>query len=417
MRRSALAASAALAVALLSAAACTSLKEDEPPPTGADGSTPSPTVTPGDSAPPDATTPRDDAASADGSTCPTACTKRAVSTCNGSTSETTLGFGRCVAGACSYPKVQRACRSGCRDGLCTELTWATSLGAAAGPYYAVWGATPDDLWAAGATVAHFDGTRWAPADLSAVLQGRRVFAIAGASRDDVAMLIGNSGGGATALVRREGGTFRELTTLPSCSDPGGSLFAHTPTEYFVHCGDRGIFRVRLSPLDVTAIVPSPGSFPAGQPLHNALDGFVFDDGELTLMGAGTQVGYFYSNLDGGKVVTGGTRAVSVLNARDVYGFLEIGLEATLYPTDGGAPRTTTLNTAIGESEGYYRSMVGTGMNRVFVGGSRAVVAHYDGQSWHRDVVPEAGATTPFVSMWASPWGDVFASGASVWQGQ
>ncbi len=422
MRRPYLVALATLAFAFSAAMACTSLKVDEPGPAvdgsapPSDGATPLP-----DGAPSDGTdAARNDAAKSDAAACPTGCNGKAVSTCNGTTSETTLGLGQCVAGQCVYPKVSRPCRSACSGGLCTELTWSASTApTAAGPYYAVWGAAPDDLWAGGDTLAHFDGRAWSETNVATTFgAGKRIFALSGSSRRDVALLVGNPGGGAYQLYRLENGIFAFVEAIPNCDLAGGSLYARSATEYFVHCGERGIYRVATDATPrLSTIVANPGSFAAGQTLSNALSGVVFSDGELSLMAAGASVSYFYSSDDGGKVQTGGTRAVSVLNAQDVFGFLQIGLDAVLYPTDGGAAVTTALNAAIGETGGYWRSMVGTRKDRIFVGGSRGVIAHYDGVNWHRDAVPEASVDAPFVSLWASPWGDVYGTGQRLWEGR
>lgn len=417
MRRSSVVALVGLSSALFAAAACTSLKDEAPTPSIPDAATDTSSPPPADGSEPtgdggaDAT---NDGPSVDAGPCATDCRQKYVSTCNGTTSETTGGLGRCVGGTCVYPKVVRPCTGACNEGYCTEPVWAEVL-ATGGPFFSVWGPSADDVWAGGQSLVHYDGTRWSTVPTGSLLDGKNVFGISGAAADDFAMMVANKNGGSLVVYRYHKGTFDLVAQLPACSLPFGSIFAHTTDEYFVHCADDGLYRVRLSPPAVATIVANPGSFPPGQTLHNALDGFVFDDGELTLMAAGQSVSYFYTNLDGGRVQNGGGNAFSVLNRRDVFGFLELGQDAVLYPTDGGSPARTALNGAIGETQGYFRSMVGTSGRRVFVGGSRAVVAHYDGTRWHKDTVPQASASTPFTAMWASPWGDVFALGQQIWQ--
>ena len=414
----------ATAVALVAAASCTGLKEGEQvdagtagSPEGEGGSEDAPT---GDGA-------AGDGAAGDAGGCASSCNAPMKSVCNGGTSKTTLSPGRCEKGQCVYPEVTRPCKAGsCRDGLCEELTWSVEYGGATTSLYSIWGTAPDDVWASGDGVFHYDGSRWSPVDVGVSFgaSGARAFAVSGTSRDDVALLVGNvNSPGTHELRRRSAGRFGPVANIP-CNIAGGALFELSPREFFVHCGSSGVFRVGVGePVPVTKIVLNPGSFPGGgsQPLTNGLSPLLFEDGELQLMiagGSGTGSGsFFYSSEDGGRTSSGGPSAVSVMNAKDVFGFLETGLTASLYPTDGGPSARFPLNESIGETEGYWRSLVGTGRRRIFAGGSRGVIARHDGLVWSREAVPDAGSGTPIVSMWASPWGDVFAAGKHVWQGK
>ncbi|MBK6464696.1 MAG: hypothetical protein IPF92_27390 [Myxococcales bacterium] len=420
-----------LAFSLSAAAlgACSTLKAGEEG--AADGATDSPTAPTGtgtgtellpDGALPDGATPPPDAepdaepdASAKSDAWITQFDGGAVPkpTCVGPNSESWVPEPACVPGAsCFFSKVTRSCKNGsCADGYCQELDWvAESPKATPGTIYAVWGAAPDAIWAVGDGVFFFNGSTWAPVDIGVTFDNfTQAFAVAGLTREDVTILVGNHTTGPMFLRRRDAtGVWRPVAQLNNGGVWGGGLFALGNNRFLVHQGSDGVYLA--TPTAVNRLGYLYG-FPAGHHYTNALSGFKAND--VMVASAGGQGAFFYDGFELKSFA--GWPAHAVLAVPDATALMSVGSKINIFNASGGrVGGEVNLYTESGTTDGYWRGIDGTGLNRMWVVGSKGIVLRRSATGWAPESIPTPSG---MIAAWATPWGDVYTTGGKLWHGK
>ena len=410
----------AVALAGASLGACTSLKTNEGT---ADGST-----TPSGSA----TTPEplEDGALPDGAEPPTTdagATDSATKsdawitqfdggpvprpTCVSGTSESWVPNAACVPGAsCTFSKVTRVCKNAnCANGYCQDLDWATeSPSATPGTIYHVWGAAPDAIWAVGDGVFFYNGSTWAPVDIGVTFDNfTQAFAVAGLTREDVTILLGNHVTGPMHLYRRNtSGVWQSVAQINDMAW-GGGLFAMGNDTFLVHLGDS----VRLVTRTTISFLGETYGIPAGHHFTNALSGFKAND--VMVASAGGQGSFYYN----GNILKSfaGWPSHAVLAVPDATALMSVGSKIDLWAGDGGrVGAQVNLYTESQTTDGFWSGIDGTSQDRIFAVGSKGIVLRRRASGWSKETIP---SPTPMIAAWATPWGDVYATGGKLWHGK
>lgn len=421
--RGLLVAGAALALASASLGACSTLKaggeeggDGASSPSGPTSTSTTPALLP-DGALPDGAAPPELDASADaksdawitqfdGGAVPKA-------TCVSGRSESWVPEPNCVPGvSCFFSKVTRTCKNNnCADGYCQELDWvAESPKGLPGTIYAVWGAAPDAIWAVGDGVFFFNGATWAPVDIGVTFDNfTQAFAVAGLTREDVTILVGNHTTGPMVLRRRDaGGVWRPVATLNNGGVWGGGLFALGNNRFLVHQGSDGVYLATPTSVDRLGYLYG---FPAGHHYTNALSGFKAND--VMVASAGAQGAFYY---DGFELTSfANWPAHAVLAVPDATALLSVGSKVNIFNAGGNrVGGEVNLYTESGVSTGYWQGIDGTGLNRMWVAGSEGIVLRRGAAGWSNETIP---SPSTMIAVWATPWGDVYTTGGKLWHGK
>lgn len=390
-----LAAPAALSVLLL---ACSSLK-----PTAA--SDPDAGTTPES----EAGTEADAAAPRDGGTCNSPCATPPVAVCSGGNAITYLGQGKCVDYKCKYTEVARTCKNGsCSGGICQELDWQVDAPAAGKGIYSVWGPAPDDIWAVGDGVYHFNGTGWVPEDIGFAFDAsKKAWSVHGTNADDVTIMVSDTNVGPTTLYRRVPGRWTNVgrVTVPAY---GGAIRGMGANRFLVHLGSDGLFL--STPTSIGEVVPMQ-PFIAGHLRSNSLSSFPGSD--VLVAGYGSQGTLMFKNNDAKAYAD---QATAVVYVPDAVGGIYAGDTVWLYdPGTAADVGTVQLSVVSGVSDGYWQALSGTSRARLFAAGTKGIVMRRDATGWIKEpALPSPGG---IVHLWATPWGDVYAAGATLWRGK
>ncbi len=335
-------------------------------------------------------------------------------TCVGTAaSESWVPVAGCVPGvSCSFTKVTRVCKNNsCARGHCQELDWvAESPSATPGTIYAVWGAAPDAIWAVGDGVFFYNGSTWAPVDIGVTFDNfTQAFAVAGLTREDVTILVGNHQIGPMYLRRRDGsGVWRPVAQLNNGGVWGGGLFAMGNDRFLVHQGSDGVYLATRSSVNRLGLLYG---FAPGHHYTNALSGFKADD--VMVASAGGQGAFYY---DGFELKTfGGWPAHAVLAVPDATALMSVGSKLDIFGATGArVGAQVNLYTESQTTDGFWSGIDGTALDRMFVVGSKGIVLRRSATGWAKETIP---TPSPMIAAWATPWGDVYTTGAKLWHGK
>ncbi len=339
-------------------------------------------------------------------------------TCVGGSSESYVPDVGCKPGTgpggCTFSKVVRACKNGdCKDGLCQDLDWDVEAPAGTKPafVYQVWGAAPDAVWAVGDGVYFWNGTTWTSVDIGETFDNfTQAFAVAGTTREDVTILVGNFQTGPMYLKRRNGSGMWTSVGQINATVWGGGLFALGNDRFLVHLGSSGLY------FSAPGSIPFLGSlygFAGGQHYTNALSGFKADD--VMVASNGGQGSMFFNGTQ--LKPFGGDGSHAVVYTPDLIAFLDTGQYLDLYEAVSPFNRIgarVDLAVESASTSGTWQGLDGTGAGRLFACGSAGIVMHRKGTTWVKETIPSPASMN---SVWASPWGDVYTAGSKVWHGR
>jgi hypothetical protein len=395
----------ASAIAAAGIAGCTSLRAEEPAAL-ADASADA--GTPFADAQPDADQ------NADARTeCSTGCNRPPKAGCSAGNA---LGYnprGRCVNEKCVYTAFTTTCtNASCDNGICEQLDWKDVSPVATKAVYSVWGPAPDDIWAVGVGVYHFNGTSWTAEDIGYDFSSfrRRAWSVHGTNSQDVTIMVSDESSSTTELYRRIDGVWTVVSTLTGYAAYGGAILGIGRDQFLMNLGGRGLWLAKPSTL--TNINNSMGPFILGHLLSNSLSATGNGDALVANYGQLGSLLYKSSNDATSKFAPEST-AIAALG--DGFGGIYAGNLVWLY-RNGAVTQLEEANIRdlSTETSGYWQAMSGTSLNRIFVGGTSGTVMRRSATGWTKEpALPNAAAV---VHLWAAPWGDVYAAGTHLWRG-
>jgi hypothetical protein len=262
-------------------------------------------------------------------------------------------------------------------------------------------------------VYHWNGSGWTDETSKIglpITATQKAWSVHGSGADDVVILVGEgfASGGPGRVLRKEGDTWRNVHTITNEVN-GGAVRALGSKRYVIHAASAIFYAAPGS----TTFVKNLGPFIAGHLLANSLSGPV--NGGVLAAGYGNDGSVMYQ-LSGGTTQPYADRATAVVYRRDVVGGIFAGDLVWLYePGTARSLGATKMSDASGLTSGYWQAIDGTGLDRLFVAGSEGQVMRRSREGWKREpALPNKG---PVVYLWASPWGDVYAAGKTLWRGR